>query len=1121
MSAFKNSKDQENARLITQCALFDNMWEMSKVYGSPYPGARDGIITDGEPSDLNNAGIMVNPVPIGGPTQSPPTPNAPAANKKQIIKAARCIPKNAVLYQAPPEYTVAHLMRTADVTPFFEATPAQLSSLVPQIFIELLVDGKWKKLQFASKTVSEHIDNRRRLLLTPATEFESDEELFGIMLGAEEGYLAEGGIKRFEFEFDNNMFYERNIKATLELHFKHASDLGLDMYRRLFRLSDGMTESGPSKPKVEGDNFRSRYQEIRDCAVLLKNAGIQGLHYDATTRMPTLMEFNESIRGLSPNFGTILGKTKLARDQMNELLASPLHRVKSTANRSEVTFGVGQATNWVEGWLNDETPASKTSRPKYMKCTMGWADYNADIEGFGKKLHHAVKETQRTFILNMTDYDVDFKEDGQVAVTFNYIASIDAHTRHSPKMDILEHLFQPRQTFAGNPIPKEYDHVLVGVPSKEKIAKLYRPLAEYGVMARRLSSAVVAMPDGFAGTANEFAKKLDESTAVEFEKPQNILDMRRARGVKIREKIMSGGDIESSNFYQYSLADSPNPDNRVIKESSMRHMRQRKVSGGGYLITRLIYQLEDPFGSRKIVFQVQEKGILAEMSLIEKEINYLREEIKGSRNQEKINQLTKYIKQLQEAFSVAKELLVEARTFRKTARSSGFLKSFEENKILRMASLETETFEDVTREDGNFSQTLEEYQKAQPATVKFYPFDLDLGQGEDVDAAWGKNQYLRYFEKVASLQTYDKKSKPNAVLDPGSFHHDKIQGGTTYIPFVQLGHLLSHMMGYRTNYGLIFGTFKMPTADGKKVIYNISDIPITLPMLMTWYFKQVINTGREVYPFRTAMRDIITDLVQPLLTRHCLVTNLEKGESPPSIKFSNLTSLVKTFTTRGDEAAFGASSKDAKAMGMFDPGEVGIGKNEQYEDASFERYLSSHNRMTKFVYTAEQVLKNPVPHYQISKAAPKEIRHYYVIHATCPVQRSADYNRDMKEGIYHLILGRDRGILKRVNFSRKEMPYLESKNIEQASAGNLDAVLTIPMDADVELFGNNYFQHGQMIYINAEFGLSKILAESMKVGGYYMVTKVSNSMDNSGWTTNLKCIWQSQGYSDTRWGGEV
>ena len=40
----------------------------------------------------------------------------------------------------------------------------------------------------------------------------------------------------------------------------------------------------------------------------------------------------------------------------------------------------------------------------------------------------------------MTDYDIEFKEDGQVFVTFNYIASIDAFTRQSPKMDILEKL---------------------------------------------------------------------------------------------------------------------------------------------------------------------------------------------------------------------------------------------------------------------------------------------------------------------------------------------------------------------------------------------------------------------------------------------------------------------------------------------------------------------------------------------------------------------------------------------------------------------------------------------------------------------------------------------------------
>ena len=631
-----------------------------------------------------------------------------------------------------------------------------------------------------------------------------------------------------------------------------------------------------------------------------------------------------------------------------------------------------------------------------------------------------------------------------------------------------------------------------------------------------------SLPSGVMGTENEFARRLDESKGVDFTGPENILELKASRIGQAAEKILSGVGIEGRTYYQYSLADRPpgaygTGDNRQISPESLRKKRMETVSGGGYLLTRLVYQLKDPL-SGKTVFQVQEKGILAEMSLIEKEISYLREELKlkGKANPKLKDNIDRMIAKLREAYTVTKEILVEARTFRKTARSSGFLKSFHENKILRMASLETESYEDVVQEDGNFSRTLEDYQKNQPATVKFYDIHLaDVG-GQDKGSTTYVDNYVKLAKKLAALKTYAKDDKPNAILSPGIM--DGQPGGETFVPFVQLGHLLSHMLGYRKNYGLMLGTFKMPTPEGKKIIYNISDIPIALPMLMAWYFKQVINTGREVYPFRTAMRDLLTDLVQPLLSKYCLTGMLEKGEPPPAIKFSNLTTLVDTFSTRGDEAAFGITKK--KSAGILDPGEFNA-INGGYEHAAFSNYLSSPNRLRKFAYTAAHVLRNPVPHSQIAEAPANEIRHYYVIHSTCPVQRSGDYIKDMKEGIYHLILGRDRGILKRASFSRKEMPYLESRNVELASAGNLDAVLTIPMDADVELFGNNYFQHGQMVYINAEFGLSKILAESMRVGGYYMVTKVSNSMDNSGWTTNLKCIWQSQEYSDTRWGGEA
>ena len=609
---------------------------------------------------------------------------------------------------------------------------------------------------------------------------------------------------------------------------------------------------------------------------------------------------------------------------------------------------------------------------------------------------------------------------------------------------------------------------------------------------------------------------------MDFSAPEEILSLRQSNLGEAQDRLRRGASIERGKFYTYNGSDS------AITTNSLQTVRRNKVSGGGYLITRLVYQLEDPFGTGRKVFQVQEKGILAEMSLISKEIRYAREELKLQKTEAQRKAVQANVKSLQAAYSVAKSILVSARTFRRTVRSSGFLKSFRSNNILRMASLRAIDFQGD--EEGS-AITIKEYQKGGRARVDFHPVgysDVEIPDtirgNPPTGGATQLKRYLTWFDQIAGEKTYGKNSTySDAVRQP--MMDSK---GYAFIPFVQLGHLLSHMMGSSgsredgSSYGMILGTIKIPNEEGTPIVYNISDIPISLPLLMTWYFKQVIDTGREVYPFRTAMRDILTDLVHPMLTRFCLNNKLQPGESPPNIKFSTLTTTTGRFFTRADLDRLSQTNPI-----LFDPGaedsQVTVdpqGKKKYRKDKAFAGYIVGDNRLAAFAYTPKQLLANPVPHSQVASAPASKIMHYYVLHSTTPSQRSGDYNKDMKEGIYHLILGRDRGILKRINFSRKEMPYLESRNIEQGSAGNLDAVLTIPMDADVELFGNNFFQHGQMVYLNAEFGLGKNLAESMRVGGYYMVTKVNNSLDNSGWTTSLKCIWQSQAYSDTSWGGD-
>ena len=121
---------------------------------------------------------------------------------------------------------------------------------------------------------------------------------------------------------------------------------------------------------------------------------------------------------------------------------------------------------------------------------------------------------------------------------------------------------------------------------------------------------------------------------------------------------------------------------------------------------------------------------------------------------------------------------------------------------------------------------------------------------------------------------------------------------------------------------------------------------------------------------------------------------------------------------------------------------------------------------------------------------------------------AANRKRDEEAGIYHLVLGADRGIAKKFSFSEKKMPRLRALNIEKA---NWAGALVIPQDCEVVMVGNNLFQNGQLVYIDASMGLGDAVARKLKIGGYYRVVKSTNRLRAGKWDTSITCMYEADG----------
>jgi hypothetical protein len=135
---------------------------------------------------------------------------------------------------------------------------------------------------------------------------------------------------------------------------------------------------------------------------------------------------------------------------------------------------------------------------------------------------------------------------------------------------------------------------------------------------------------------------------------------------------------------------------------------------------------------------------------------------------------------------------------------------------------------------------------------------------------------------------------------------------------------------------------------------------------------------------------------------------------------------------------------------------------------------------------------------------------YMVIYSQDKKRGTGNFDADRKKGVYHLVLGADRGLVKSFSFSAMDNKHLQTQNIVNAANGGSElGVVAMPQNASITMIGNNLFRTGQMLYINAEFAMGRKIARELMLGGYYMVTKVSNSISAGGFETSLTCQFQN------------
>jgi hypothetical protein len=307
------------------------------------------------------------------------------------------------------------------------------------------------------------------------------------------------------------------------------------------------------------------------------------------------------------------------------------------------------------------------------------------------------------------------------------------------------------------------------------------------------------------------------------------------------------------------------------------------------------------------------------------------------------------------------------------------------------------------------------------------------------------------------------------------------------------------------NLRLVLGPIQIrDPIDNKIKSINMADLPVSVKAFTDWFHRKVIKKRRVIYEFQTFMKDMISDLVQTVLGKECF-DDIEQHKS--SIR-THFISAPKSESI--DPIMYRALEQAGATSGTSD--------------------INSTPRLDMNPITVKEPIFNG---YDKNMRADEHV-HYIVIFSQGPgglkypgtagnelVDNMTPKEQDLQKGIYHLFIGRDRGLVTNVNFNKTDQPYLRQARLENMGAFNPIAQLSDVYEATIDMMGNTMFLPGSRLYLNPfglawgeNFGLPHqrgSISNIMGLGGYHIVTRVSNYIESGVFKTTLEARFETAG----------
>lgn len=258
---------------------------------------------------------------------------------------------------------------------------------------------------------------------------------------------------------------------------------------------------------------------------------------------------------------------------------------------------------------------------------------------------------------------------------------------------------------------------------------------------------------------------------------------------------------------------------------------------------------------------------------------------------------------------------------------------------------------------------------------------------------------------------------------------------------------------------------------------NLADLPISFDLFENWFINNVIRPQKRKYFFKDFITDLMRDLIGPVLGSGCYAGERQKGKVatiPLRVpKLSNGTARIP------NRSRCNLSQIKKRKQTVLEP-EIGSTSIREAND-----YL--------YFYMPDTRLKD----------------------------RFVDEAKDLRDGIYHLRVGQDRGMVISVEFNKSAIKFHKEMNITN-DALTAEGFLREKYNAKIKMVGNSFFIPGQYVYITPtvpgyEPGrgtnnhVTTGMLQSLGFGGYYLVNKVDHMITSDYYQTEIEAIWEAYG----------